>query len=62
MYSFDAELAGAQVIRVQRREDFGVDVAAIERNIPQLSRDAFWRECVLKVDRRARPASASCSS
>jgi histidinol-phosphate aminotransferase len=33
MYSFDAELAGAQVIRVQRREDFSVDVAAIERRV-----------------------------
>jgi len=39
MYSFDAELAGAQVIRVQRREDFSVDVAAIESIIAQLSRD-----------------------
>jgi histidinol-phosphate aminotransferase len=38
MYSFDAELAGAQVIRVQRREDFRVDVAAIENTIPELSR------------------------
>jgi len=31
MYSFDAGLAGAEVMRIWRHEDFSMDVAAIER-------------------------------
>jgi histidinol-phosphate aminotransferase len=31
MYGFDAALAGAQIIEIPRREDFSVDVEAIER-------------------------------
>jgi histidinol-phosphate aminotransferase len=33
MYSFDAHLAGAQVIEVWRRADYGVDVEAVERAV-----------------------------
>lgn len=33
MYSFDAQLAGAQVIEVWRRADYGVDVDAVERAV-----------------------------
>lgn len=33
MYSFDAQLAGAQVIEVWRRADYGVDVEAVERAV-----------------------------
>jgi histidinol-phosphate aminotransferase len=33
MYSFDAGLAGARVIRVTRREDFHVDVAAVHEAV-----------------------------
>ena len=33
MYSFDAQLAGAQVIEVWRKADFAVDVAGIEQAV-----------------------------
>ena len=40
MYSFDAKLAGAKVVDVDRRDDFSVDAgavaAAVERNRPKL--------------------------
>uniref|UniRef100_A0A7C1FHN2 Histidinol-phosphate aminotransferase n=1 Tax=Caldilinea aerophila TaxID=133453 RepID=A0A7C1FHN2_9CHLR len=33
MYSFDAQLAGAEVIEIWRREDYSVDVEAVERAV-----------------------------
>ncbi|MCS6826366.1 MAG: histidinol-phosphate transaminase [Caldilinea sp.] len=33
MYSFDAQLAGAEVIEIWRRPDYGVDVEAVERAV-----------------------------
>jgi histidinol-phosphate aminotransferase len=33
MYSFDAQLAGAETIEVWRRADYGVDVGAVERAV-----------------------------
>lgn len=33
MYSFDAQLAGAQVVEVWRRDDYSVDVEAVERAV-----------------------------
>ena len=40
MYSFDAQLAGAQVVEVWRRDDYSVDVAAVERAVRERSTDA----------------------
>ncbi|MFO7631882.1 MAG: histidinol-phosphate transaminase, partial [Caldilinea sp.] len=40
MYSFDAHLAGARVVEVWRKEDYCVDVEAVERAVQESSGDA----------------------
>lgn len=45
MYSFDAALAGAQIIEVPRREDFSVDVEAIECLFAGTARDGGLASC-----------------
>ena len=40
MYSFDAQLAGAQVVEVWRRDDYSVDVEAVERAVRERPTDA----------------------
>jgi len=40
MYSFDAQLTGAQVVEVWRRDDYSVDVAAVERAVLERPTDA----------------------
>jgi histidinol-phosphate aminotransferase len=69
MYAFDGDLNGAQVISAWRREDFGLDIKAMEAMVDQipsqgalfsLAKQPGWQPGIASGDRAPAEAAAAC--